>query len=109
MGGNPSNTTAPDFPLLVDLQTKQLFLIKIETIHCFIDFDTIVNLFFKTTSRVAWPKTTHQLSQCLPITATSTMRITSLPKIAYFMAVKLALKTMILLIFPNNFHRRTIT
>ena len=48
------NTSAPDFPLPVEIHAKQLFLIKIEIIHCF-------RYYFKRSSRVC-PKSTHQLS-----------------------------------------------
>ena len=34
LNGNPWNSTAPDIPPSVDLQTKQSFLIKTESIHC---------------------------------------------------------------------------
>ena len=51
------NTTAPNFPLPVEIHAKELFLIKTEIIHCF-------RYYFKRSSRVC-PKSTHQLSLSL--------------------------------------------
>ena len=53
------NTTAPDFPLPVEIHAKQLFLIKTEIIHCF-------RYYFKRSSRVC-PKSTHQISLSLAL------------------------------------------